>query len=71
MAVNIAFLVEAWLKSGIADNPNTLKEQLSLQYPDIGDNWCTVTKELLSSDNLPQNDRAILTNLNIQEGCSN
>ena len=64
-------LVEAWLKSGIADNPNTLKEQLSLQYPDIGDNWCTVTKELLSSDNLPQNDRAILTNLNIQGGCSN
>lgn len=64
-------LVEAWLRSGRASSAETLKEQLTLEFPDIGENWCTITKELLSSDALPGNDRAILTDLNTQEACGN
>ena len=64
-------LVEAWLRTGRAADPATLKEQLTLAYPDIGENWCTVTNELLSSNTLPQKDRGLLTSFNTWEGCGN
>lgn len=64
-------LVEAWLESGRARNVETLSQGLALGYPDIAGNWCTVTQELLSSDVITQNNRAILTDLNTQEGCGN
>lgn len=64
-------LVEAWLQTGKAASSGVLKEQLNLAYPDIGENWCTVTNELLSSSALPQNDRDLLSSLNALEGCGN
>ena len=64
-------LVEAWLRSGKALNAVTLKQGLSLQYPDIGENWCTVTREMLSSTALTQNDSSILTDLDTMEACGN
>ena len=64
-------LVEAWLQSGRAINSDTLKQQLMLEYPDVGENWCTITKELLSSEALSQNNRSILTDLDAQEACGN
>lgn len=62
-------LVEAWLESGRAINPQILKEQLTLEYPEISRHWCTVTKELLSSEVLSQENRWIITAVNESEGC--
>lgn len=64
-------LVEAWLQLDRASNALTLKEQLTFEYPEISRHWCTIAKELLSSDVLSPNDRSILTTLSAQEACGN
>ncbi|NLV29408.1 MAG: hypothetical protein GXY57_04595 [Erysipelotrichaceae bacterium] len=64
-------LVEAWLQQSKSSNALTLKEQLTLEFPEISGHWCTIAKELLASEVLSKNDRSILTTLSTQEACGN
>ncbi|NLO02057.1 MAG: hypothetical protein GX126_07040 [Bacteroidales bacterium] len=64
-------LVEAWLQQSDSSNALTLKEQLTLEFPEIIGHWCTIAKELLASEILSMNDRSILTTLRTQEACGN